>query len=127
MAPHARVHRRARVILAIDQGTTGTTCLVVDDELHVLGRGYRELAQRFPQPGWVEHDPEEIWLGVLQAAEAALAAAGVPAADLEAIGDREPARDDRRLGTQHGPAGGAGDRLAGPAHRRALPRARRAT
>ena len=74
------------MILAIDQGTTGTTCLVVDDELNVLGRGYRELAQRFPKPGWVEHDPEEIWLGVLQAAEAALAAAGVPAAELAAIG-----------------------------------------
>ena len=74
------------MILAIDQGTTGTTCLVVDDELNVLGRGYRELAQRFPKPGWVEHDPEEIWLGVLQAAETALAAAGFPAAELQAIG-----------------------------------------
>ena len=74
------------MILAIDQGTTGTTCLVVDDELQVLGRGYRELPQSFPRPGWVEHDPEEIWLGVERAAEAALAAAGVRAADLEAIG-----------------------------------------
>ena len=56
------------VILAIDQGTTGTTCLVVDEELHVAGRGYRELPQHFPQPGWVEHDPEEIWASVLAAA-----------------------------------------------------------
>ena len=45
------------MILAIDQGTTGTTCLVVDGELHVCGRGYREFPQHFPQPGWVEHDP----------------------------------------------------------------------
>ena len=52
----------------------------------MLGRGYRELPQSFPRPGWVEHDPEEIWLGVERAAEAALAAAGVRAADLEAIG-----------------------------------------
>jgi glycerol kinase len=74
------------LILAIDQGTTGTTCLVVDDELRVLGRGYRELPQRFPRPGWVEHDPEEIWLGVQRAAEAALAAAGTRASELEAIG-----------------------------------------
>jgi glycerol kinase len=74
------------VILAIDQGTTGTTCLVVDDELRVLGRGYLELQQHFPQPGWVEHDPEEIWAGVAAAAESAVADAGVRPADLRAIG-----------------------------------------
>ena len=59
------------MILAIDQGTTGTTCLVVDEELHVHRRGYAELPQHFPRPGWVEHDPEEIWQSVLAAAEAA--------------------------------------------------------
>jgi len=74
------------VILAIDQGTTGTTCLVVDGELHVLGRAYRELAQSFPRPGWVEHDPEEIWRSVVETAEAALEDAGAAAHDLEAIG-----------------------------------------
>jgi glycerol kinase len=60
------------VILAIDQGTTGTTCLLVDDELEIRGRGYAELAQHYPRPGWVEHDPEEIWQSVLTAAEQAL-------------------------------------------------------
>jgi len=60
------------VILAIDQGTTGTTCLLVDEELNIRGRGYAELAQHYPQPGWVEHDPEEIWQNVLAAAEQAL-------------------------------------------------------
>jgi glycerol kinase len=74
------------VILAIDQGTTGTTCLVVDSELQVLGRGYRELLQHFPKPGWVEHDPEEIWTGVEQAAANALAEAGIAARELSAIG-----------------------------------------
>ena len=59
------------MILAIDQGTTGTTCLVVDEELHVHRRGYAELPQHFPRPGWVEHDPEEIWQSVLAAAEEA--------------------------------------------------------
>jgi glycerol kinase len=59
------------VILAIDQGTTGTTCLVVDADLHVHRRGYAELPQHFPRPGWVEHDPEEIWQSVLTAAEEA--------------------------------------------------------
>ena len=52
------------VLLAIDQGTTGTTCLVVDEELRIQGRGYREIAQHYPQPGWVEHDPEDIWESV---------------------------------------------------------------
>jgi glycerol kinase len=74
------------VILAIDQGTTGTTCLVVDGELRIRGRAYREVAQHFPQPGWVEHDPEEIWAGVVAAAEEAVRCAGVEPADLRAIG-----------------------------------------
>jgi len=74
------------VILAIDQGTTGTTCLVVDPGLRVVGRGYAQLTQHFPQPGWVEHDPEEIWQTVVAAAEAAVRSAGVPARDLTAIG-----------------------------------------
>ena len=74
------------MILAVDQGTTGTACLVVDEELRVLGRGYRELTQSFPRPGWVEHDPEEIWSSVLVAAGDALRAAGAAAGDLEAIG-----------------------------------------
>jgi glycerol kinase len=62
------------VILAIDQGTTGTTCLLVDEELTIHGRGYAELPQHYPRPGWVEHDPEEIWQSVLAAAEQALVA-----------------------------------------------------
>jgi len=57
------------LILAIDQGTTGTTCLLVDEELTVHGRGYAELPQHFPQPGWVEHDPHEIWESVERARE----------------------------------------------------------
>src|ERR1700704_6613496 len=72
------------MILAIDQGTTGTTCLVVDAELAVLGRGYAELPQSFPRPGWVEHDPEQIWQSVLDAAQEALA--GFDASKLQAVG-----------------------------------------
>ena len=74
------------MILSIDQGTTGTTCIVFDEELQPAGRGYREIAQHFPEPGWVEHDPEEIWSSVLTTAEVALADAGITAADLTAIG-----------------------------------------
>jgi glycerol kinase len=74
------------MILAIDQGTTGTACLVVDEELRPRGRGYREVPQYFPRPGWVEHDPEDLWQSVLGAAQDALADAGLHAGDLEAIG-----------------------------------------
>ena len=76
-------------ILAVDQGTTGTTCLVVDGDASVLGRGYAELPQHFPRPGWVEHDPEEIWASVLAAAERAIAAAGVEPDALSITNQRE--------------------------------------
>jgi glycerol kinase len=76
----------AHVILAIDQGTTGTICLVVDEQLHVLGRGYTEVEQHYPHPGWVEHDPEQVWQSVQTAARVALDAAGVEPARLAAVG-----------------------------------------
>jgi glycerol kinase len=75
-----------RCVLALDQGTTGSTALVVDAEGQVRGRGYQELPQYFPQPGWVEHDPEEIWQSQVAAAAAALAAARVAPGELAAIG-----------------------------------------
>jgi glycerol kinase len=63
-------------ILALDQGTTGSTALVLHQDGRVLGRGYREFTQHFPQPGWVEHDPEEIFRVTLEAAREAIAGAG---------------------------------------------------
>jgi glycerol kinase len=63
----------ARYVLAIDQGTTGSTVLLVDEALHVRARGYAEFPQIYPEPGWVEHDPEEIWKSVLKALVSALA------------------------------------------------------
>jgi glycerol kinase len=77
------------VILAVDQGTTGTTCLVVDDDLAIRGRGYAELTQHFPRPGWVEHDPEEIWGSVLAAAEQAIASAGTAPTEIAITNQRE--------------------------------------
>jgi glycerol kinase len=74
------------VLLAIDQGTTGTSCLVIDESLRTLGRGYEELRQHFPAPGLVEHDADEIWETVVAAAAAALTDAGVQADELDAIG-----------------------------------------
>lgn len=60
-------------ILALDQGTTGSTALVIHQDGSVLGRGYREFAQHFPRPGWVEHDPEEILRVSLEAMREAVA------------------------------------------------------
>ena len=57
----------SRYVVAIDQGTTGSTVLVFDEKLALRGRGYREFQQHYPEPGWVEHEPEEIWQSVLGA------------------------------------------------------------
>jgi glycerol kinase len=73
-------------VLAIDQGTTGTTVLVIGRALDVRGRGYQEFRQIYPEPGWVEHDPEDIWTSTLRAVEGALASAGVTGRDIAAIG-----------------------------------------
>ncbi len=74
------------MILAIDQGTTGTTCLVFDRGGWVAGRAYSEFEQFFPRPGWVEHDAAEIWEVTRRVAAEALAAAGIDGTGLEAIG-----------------------------------------
>jgi glycerol kinase len=75
-----------RFILALDQGTSGSTALVVDDEGVVRSRGSAEVPQYYPQPGWVEHDPEEIWRTIAEAATVALARAGIGGRDIAAIG-----------------------------------------
>ena len=61
-------------ILALDQGTTGSTALVVHQDGRILGRGYREFTQHYPEPGWVEHDPEEIFRVSVDAMREALVA-----------------------------------------------------
>jgi glycerol kinase len=74
------------MILAIDQGTTGTTCIVFDEEGRPRGRAYSEFEQYFPKPGWVEHDAAEIWEVTRKVAVGALADAGVQGSDLQGIG-----------------------------------------
>ena len=75
-----------RYVVAIDQGTTGTTVLVMDQSLTVVGRSTREFRQIYPTPGWVEHDPEDIWRSVTEALGAALGAAGIAGSEIAAIG-----------------------------------------
>jgi glycerol kinase len=74
------------MILAIDQGTTGTTCIVFDERAQPVGRAYRELAQHFPRPGWVEHDAGEIWQVTREVAGEALDDAEVRSGELVAVG-----------------------------------------
>jgi glycerol kinase len=74
------------VILAIDQGTTGTTCLVFDERGRIAGRAYSEFEQHFPRPGWVEHDAAEIWEVTRRVGAEALVDAGVEGGALDAIG-----------------------------------------
>jgi glycerol kinase len=74
------------MILAIDQGTTATTCFVFGEEAEPIGRAQREFTQHFPQPGWVEHDAGEIWEVAQAVAGEALADAGVLAGELRAVG-----------------------------------------
>jgi glycerol kinase len=74
------------LVLAIDQGTTGTTVLAFDAQGRVRGRAYSEIRQYFPRPGWVEHDPEEIVRSVTGNAKRALASARAGAGDVAAVG-----------------------------------------
>jgi glycerol kinase len=74
------------MLLAIDQGTTGTTCLVFDLQGECIGRAYREFTQHFPKPGWVEHDAKEIWEVSHAVAGEALQDAGLEPGELEAVG-----------------------------------------
>ena len=72
-----------RSVLAIDQGTTGSTCLVITADGRIAGRGYREISQHFPEPGLVEHDADEIFARTRDAAREAIAQSGLAP---EAIG-----------------------------------------
>jgi glycerol kinase len=78
-----------RHILAIDEGTTGATCLMIGEDGRVAGRGYREIPQYFPQPGWVEHDALEILECVRVAARRAIAAAGAAPVAIGITNQRE--------------------------------------
>ena len=73
-------------VLALDQGTTGSTAFVFGPEGEVLGRAYAEITQHYPSPGWVEHDAEEIWQKTRRVAAEAVAASGIAPGALRAVG-----------------------------------------
>jgi glycerol kinase len=76
----------SRWILALDQGTTSSRALLFDREGRVVAVDQHEFPQHFPKPGWVEHDPDDIWSSQLRAARGVLAKAGGGGADVAAIG-----------------------------------------
>ncbi|SMQ58921.1 glycerol kinase [Devosia lucknowensis] len=75
-----------KFILAIDQGTTSSRAIVFDGARKIAGVGQKEFIQHFPQDGWVEHDPEEIWDSVVWSVKTALEQAKLSASDIAAIG-----------------------------------------
>jgi glycerol kinase len=73
-------------ILAIDQGTTSSRAIVFTKRLAIAGAAQKEFRQYFPRPGWVEHDPDEIWKSVVSTCRAAIRKAGIKPADVAAVG-----------------------------------------
>ena len=87
-------------ILALDQGTTGSTALVIAEDGRVLSRAYREFTQHFPAPGMVEHDAEEIWRVALETAREVVQAAGESPEAIGITNQRETVVVwDRKTGT----------------------------
>lgn len=75
-----------KYIMALDQGTTSSRCIIFDHSGAMLASAQKEFAQHYPKPGWVEHDAAEIWETTLEVARGAMAKAGLSAADIAAIG-----------------------------------------
>src|SRR6202022_2983401 len=73
-------------ILTLDQGTTSSRALVIDHDGKVIAVAQKEFTQIFPQPGWVEHDPREIWSSQIGVAADAISGAGIKANEIAAIG-----------------------------------------
>ena len=76
----------SRFIMALDQGTTSSRCILFNREGKICSMAQKEFTQFYPQPGWVEHDPKEIWSSQLSVAAEAMARLGADAADIAAIG-----------------------------------------
>ena len=75
-----------RVVAAIDQGTTSTRCLLFNPAGRMVAVAQREHRQHYPRPGWVEHDPDEIWRNVTRVVPAALRSAGLRQENIVALG-----------------------------------------
>ena len=111
-------------IMAIDQGTTSSRAVVFGPDGAALGSAHEAFAQHFPKPGWVEHDPEDIWTTQLRCCRLALERSGLDAADLAAVGIANQRETVLLWDAESGAAPGKRHRLAVPAHGGALRGAR---
>ena len=75
-----------RYVIALDQGTTSSRCIIFDRDQRILGVAQREFTQHYPKPGWVEHDPMEIWSSQYSVLIEVLAQSGVAPEEIAAIG-----------------------------------------
>lgn len=78
--------KMAEYILAIDQGTTGTTALLVDHDLNVISKTNHEFPQYYPKPGWVEHDLNDIWNSVILSIQKVIEQSGIKTTEIASIG-----------------------------------------
>ena len=76
----------AKYVMSLDAGTTSNRCIVFNEKGEMCSAAQKEFTQYFPKPGWVEHDPEEIWATQLEVARAAMANLGISAPEIAAIG-----------------------------------------
>ena len=107
-------------ILALDQGTTSSRAIVFDREGRIRAVAQKEFAQLFPQPGWVEHDADEIWASQIGVAVEALDPCAPAPRRHRRHRYHQSARDDGHLGPRHRRADRTGDRLAGSPDRGSL-------
>jgi glycerol kinase len=84
--PREKMMNKPSYLLALDQGTSSSRSIVFDTQGRIVTMAQREFRQIFPQPGWVEHDPREIWASQLATAREALQLAAIDATDVAAIG-----------------------------------------
>ena len=78
--------KKKKYYIGLDQGTTGTTTLILDENWNIVARGYKEHKQYYPKPGWVEHDPLELWQRVIESMTMALEVGDVDPEDVACIG-----------------------------------------
>ncbi|MFR6258513.1 MAG: FGGY family carbohydrate kinase, partial [Anaerovoracaceae bacterium] len=78
--------KNKKYYIGLDQGTTGTTTLLLDEGWNIVSRGYKEHKQYYPKPGWVEHDPLELWQRVIESMTMALNSADVSPEEVACIG-----------------------------------------
>ena len=108
---------------ALDQGTTSTRFIIFDHAGDIVGFAQKEHEQIFPRPGWVEHDPLEIWKNAQEVIARALLKTGIRGQDLDGHRDHEPEGDHGPLGQKYGKALWPCHCLAVHANGQALPRA----